>query len=59
MVDIGENGYLFESGNVEELAAVLIKMMNAELREKMARYARSKVSSEFSFRRMVDNYINT
>jgi len=58
MVDVGGNGYLFESGNVENLTAVLMKMMSNELRAKMACKAKSKVCMEFSFDRMVNDYID-
>ena len=58
MVDNDKNGYLFEPGNVKELTSALIKMMDAEARGNFARAARENICSKFSFKRMVDDYIN-
>jgi glycosyltransferase involved in cell wall biosynthesis len=44
----GENGLLFASGNVEELAANIVQILNdAELRARLGRNGRARVLSEF------------
>lgn len=52
----GKNGYLYESGNITELADALRQLMESEKRGRMGASARSRVVQQFSLGAMVDAY---
>ena len=52
----GKNGYLYESGNITELADALRQLMESEKRGRMGASARSRVVQQFSLVAMVDAY---
>lgn len=58
MVDNDKNGYLFDPGNENQLLNALRKIMDVEVRGRFSRAARERVCRDFSFKRMVDDYIN-
>jgi len=57
MVCNGQNGYLYEKGNVSELVLLVKKLLqNSETRQRVGENARRTVMEKFSFVRMVDQY---
>lgn len=58
LVKDGETGFLFESGNVEELAGRLrVLLSRKELAVEMGKQARLLVEEKFSNRRYLENYL--
>jgi len=52
----GENGYLYERGDIGALAVALARLMEATKRDQMGNHARSTVARQFSVDTMVDAY---
>ena len=59
LIKDGENGFLFEVGNVQELAEKLrILLSNKEMAIEMGRRGRELVQGKFSNEKYLENYIN-
>lgn len=59
IIQDGKNGFLFESGNIEELTEKLDKLMgNKELAIKMGEEGRKFVENKFSTEKYFEDYIN-
>ncbi|MEQ8470945.1 MAG: glycosyltransferase family 4 protein [Marinoscillum sp.] len=57
IIQSGENGFLFENGNVNELAQKIVELIeNADLREKFIAKGKEDSRSLFSIKRVVDEY---
>lgn len=52
----GENGYLYQRGDIGALAHALQQLMESEKRGQMGEHARSSVAQKFSLGTMVDAY---
>ena len=58
LIKDSENGFLFEVGNVQELAEKLrILLDNKELAVEMGRRGRELVQSQFSNEKYINNYL--
>ena len=54
VIEDGRNGLLIEPGSVEQLAAGLERLMDAELRERLRRQGRRTVEERYSFHARMD-----
>ena len=59
MVGEGENGILYESGNVEELVSAVKLLSDGTTRDRYARNARARVCELFTLERMAASYAAT
>ena len=59
MIGEGENGILYEPGNVDDLVATVGKLANRATREHYSANARTRVCELFTFERMAADYVAT
>lgn len=59
MMGEGDNGILYEPGNIEELVSAICRLSDTPIRDRYARNARTRVCDQFSVERMANAYIAT